>query len=392
MPRVFIRQVLLLAVIGAIVAPAMAAEPVSPRERKEMVDLARRALGPDAEASDKAIEALKALGEPARPRLVKVVQEVLTRGRTLVGKARRLISDPARAKALEEEMAKVRAAAVANVDRLGEGDTIRIAHENYDKLEPMLQLMNSVYEIRDAVRKTMTRRARLLALWRELGGDDKRITPANEETLKAEADEVLGMTLERAAAIPDFRSGKAPGDPAEWLFWFYDACRRIEAYNRTLEPLMSAGEAENIRILNAYREMLGILPLEVDPRLLQSARRHSREMVTLGYFAHESPTPGNRTHSMRMQNAGYADPYSENIASGAAGGRGVFWMWFDSPGHHKNMVHAASAALGVGKWGSTWTQNFGTGPRLMGLDPADREKAVVKGEILEPYGGGSRRS
>ena len=130
MPRAFIRQVLLLAVIGAIVAPAMAAEPVSPRERKEMVELTKQALGPDAEASDKAIEALKALGEPARPRLVKAVRDLLARGRTIVGRARRLISDPARAKALEEEMAKVRAAAVANVDRLGEGDTIRIAHEN----------------------------------------------------------------------------------------------------------------------------------------------------------------------------------------------------------------------------------------------------------------------
>jgi len=55
MPRVFTRQVLMLAVIGAIVAPAMAAEPVSPQQRKEMVELAKRALGPDADVSTRVV-------------------------------------------------------------------------------------------------------------------------------------------------------------------------------------------------------------------------------------------------------------------------------------------------------------------------------------------------
>ena len=63
-------------------------------------------------------------------------------------------------------------------------------------------------------------------------------------------------------------------------------------------------------------------------------------------------------------------------------------MWFDSPGHHKNMAHAGSAAVGVGQWGSTWTQNFGRGNRLMLLEAGERKKVVVKGTILPPGASG----
>ncbi|MBE3123903.1 MAG: CAP domain-containing protein [Planctomycetes bacterium] len=396
MMRAVIERVAVLAILVAGLAlPLAAAERLSPAspEYKEMADLAKRALGPDADAADKAVDALKALGEPARPRLIGAVRELLVRGRTGVGKAKALVSDPAKAKTLEDEVAKVRAAAVANIARLAKDETLRIAHDNYDKLGPMVGLLNTVYEVRNAVRQAMARRPRLLALWQELGGDDKRFAPENEERLKVDAEAVLGMPLAKAAAISAFGKGGPPADPAEWLYWFHDACRRTEAYNRTLEPLMSGGEIENVRLLNAYREMLGILPLEVDARLVQSARRHSKEMVTLGYFAHESPTPANKTHALRMQNAGYTSPYSENIAAGSTGGRGVFWMWFDSPGHHQNMVNAGSTAIGVGAWASTWTQNFGTGRRLMGLEKAARDRFAVKGEILPPHGaGGSRKS
>jgi hypothetical protein len=63
-------------------------------------------------------------------------------------------------------------------------------------------------------------------------------------------------------------------------------------------------------------------------------------------------------------------------------------MWFDSPPHHQNMVGAGSSAFGVGQWGSIWTQNFGSSPRLMFLNPAARDKqAPVKGEIVPPQGG-----
>ena len=91
MMRAVIERVVALAVLVAGLAlPLAAAEMLSPAspEYKEMADLAKQALGPDADAADKAVDALKALGEPARPRLIGVVRELLARGRTGVGKAK----------------------------------------------------------------------------------------------------------------------------------------------------------------------------------------------------------------------------------------------------------------------------------------------------------------
>ncbi len=395
MPSPATRRVTMLVVIGAALAAPLHAAPLTPQQRKEISALAKQALSTDVATSEKGIEALKAYGDAAKPRLLSVLNQLLTQGRTIILQAKRRISDPSKAKKLEENITKTRADALANIAVLEKGKPVELAHEYYDKLKPMLELLGKVNEVRRAVYRLMKRRAGLYALWQELGGDDRRFSPDNEKMLTADAEAILGVSVEAVGEIPEFGQGEPPekGSTA-WHLWFDDACRRIEAYNSALKGKMSAGEARNVRILNAYREMLGILPLEVDPRLLQSARRHSKEMVALGYFSHTSPKPENKTHTMRMKNAGYDRGSSENIAAGRSGGDSTFWMWFDSPGHHKNMAGAGSAAIGVGKWGSTWTQNFGRGKRLMLLHPDERKKAVVKGQILTPGGTSStyRRS
>jgi uncharacterized protein YkwD len=384
--------VALAAAVLACAALAHAAVPMTPQQRTEISALAKTALGADEAASAKAVDALKAMGEVARPRLKAVVTELLQRGRTLVTGAGKRISDPAKVRQLEDEIEALRVKARDNIKVLEKGEPVRLAHEYYDALEPKLALFKDVYVIRNAIRHEMARRPALYALYQEVGGDDKRLTPEMEAKLKTDAEALLGLTLAQAAEIPAFAAGAGPAESPQRHYWFYDACRRIEAYNATLESLMSGGEVDNLKTLNAYREMLGTLPVEADARLLQAARRHSKEMVEKGYFAHESPTPSEKSHAQRMQNAGYDRPYSENIAAGSTSGTSTFWQWFDSPGHHKNMVHEGSTGFGIGQWASTWTQNFGTGARLMLKEPEDRAKAVVKGDIVEPRGaGGSRR-
>lgn len=393
MPGAATRRVTMLVVVGAALAAPLGAASLTPQERKEIGALAKQAVSPDVATSEKGIEALKAYGEVAKPRLVSVLAQLLDRGRTVFIRARRLVKDPSKAKQLEEDLDKTRAEAAANVAKLQKGKPIQLAHEYYERLEPMFELLGKVNEVRRGVYRVMKRRAGLFALWQELGGEDRRFTRAGEQALTADAVAILGLSSEEVGKMPEFGRGTPPEKrTTAWHLWFDDACRRIEAYNATLSDRMSAGEAENIRTVNTYREMLGILPLEADARLLQSARRHSKEMVTLGYFSHTSPKPPNKTHTMRMKNAGYDRPYSENIAGGRAGGKGAFWMWFDSPGHHKNMANAGSTAIGVGMWGSTWTQNFGRGKRLMLLEPDERKKAVVTGTIVPPGGRSSRRS
>ena len=363
-------------------APSM-----SPRELQHLMDLTRAALGPDAAAAAAAIKELQALGEPARPRLAAVVRELLARDRALVDGTGRRLGPPEKPKALADEITALRASALDNIARLEKGDRLRVARENYDKLAKMQAAMNELAAVRCGVRAAVARRPALLALLKQLGqAEDPKFAPANEGKLKAEAEAVLGMPLAAALATPAFGQGQEPADPAARHVWFYDACRRIEAWNRTLAAKMSAAEWENLAVLNAYRESLGTLPLEADARILQSARRHSKEMAGKGYFAHESPTTSEKTHTQRMKNAGYKDGYSENIADGSPGGKAVFWMWFGSPPHHQNMVHAGSTGFGVGAWGAKWTQNFGTGRRVMLMDPAERARQVVLGPVLAPQG------
>jgi uncharacterized protein YkwD len=388
-------SVRLLAVAVALAAGATtlwsaeAPKTLTPQEQQCATALVKIALGSDCAAAMKAIQDLKAMGDPAKPRLANAVRDRLVRDRDVVLAAIRRIGDVAQAKAMEEEMTALRKAARANIEKLAKDDTLRIAHENYDKLTKRNALFKELVAAREAVCAAMAHRGELMALWQEAGqANESRLAPAAEEKLKASAEAALGMTVEAMRAVPEYEDGKEPADPGRWNLWFLRACRRIDAYNARQTAVTEAGELENITILNAYRESLGILPVEIDARLQQSARRHSKEMADLGYFAHESPTDSEKTHAQRMENAGYTTGgYSENIAYGTHTGKDAFWMWFDSPPHHKNMVHAESTAIGVGRWGAKWTQNFGTAKRLMLVEEAERAKATVQGTVLPPQGG-----
>ncbi|MBM4017321.1 MAG: CAP domain-containing protein [Planctomycetes bacterium] len=374
-----------VAVCASAVGLAGSPGPLPPQERERAAALARTALGADGAAAMQAVRDLAAMGEPVKARLAGVVGERLTRDREAVLAAIRRIGDTAKAKAMDEEIGALRRAARENIAKLAKDETLRIARENHAKLAQMMKVLGELAALREAICAAMARRPELLALWREAGTTrDPRLEPAQEDKLLARAEAALGMTAQAMQAVPEFGQGQEPSDPAAWNLWFWRACRRVEAYNARQAALADAGELENITILNAYRESLGILPLEIDARLLQSARRHSKEMADLGYFGHDSPTPSEKTHALRMKNAGYAGGYSENIAEGASSGSAAFWMWFDSPPHHKNMVHAGSTAVGVGRWGSKWTQNFGTARRLMLAGDADRAGALVQGTILPP--------
>jgi len=379
-----------LAASAAVVWSAEApAKTLTPQERERATALVKTVVGGDSAAAMKAIQDLKAMGDAAKPRLANAVRDRLVRDRDAAMAAVRRIGDAAQAKAMEEEMTALRKAAKANIEILAKDDTLRIAHENYDKLMKMNALFKEVVTAREAICAAMAHRGELMAIWQDTGpATENRLSLVAEEKLKTAAEAALGMTVEAMRAIPEFGDGKEPAEPAQWNIWFLRACRRIEAYNAKQTAATGAGELENITLLNAYREALGTLPVEIDARLQQSARRHSKEMVDLGYFAHESPTATEKTHAQRMKNAGYlVGAYSENIAAGTSSGRGAFEMWFDSPGHHKNMVHAGSTGIGVGRWASTWTQNFGTAKRLMLADDAERAKAIVLGTVLTPHGG-----
>jgi uncharacterized protein YkwD len=106
-------------------------------------------------------------------------------------------------------------------------------------------------------------------------------------------------------------------------------------------------------------------PLTSNSMLRTSARRHSQDMATRGFFDHQNPdgqSPSDRMRAAGYLGAGYS---GENIAAGRDTATGTVQQWMDSPGHCSNIMNPAFQLIGVGyaygasaKYKHYWTQNF----------------------------------
>jgi hypothetical protein len=186
-----------------------------------------------------------------------------------------------------------------------------------------------------------------------------RRTSGLEDTLwllvKHKCDQTLDI-FHRAAEILRHRKRLTPWERLVIETIVADA---IDSYNAKAATSLDAVEREFVRILNSYRRTLGLRPFELEERLNVSAKKHSQEMVDLGYFGHGSPVPRNRTPSDRVRLEGYNGGVSENCLAGSGTGRGAFEGWYHSPGHHRNMI-GGGPHLGVGRAATTmWTMVAG---------------------------------
>lgn len=133
--------------------------------------------------------------------------------------------------------------------------------------------------------------------------------------------------------------------------------RRALEDNELLRATADAEELAGTTALNRLRHLLGLALLRVDDRLGRAARDHSTDMVTLDFFAHESPVQGKRTPGDRAARFGTSGG-AENIAQGHATGADAIRGWWYSPGHHRNML-GAHGRTGLGRCEQVWTQMFG---------------------------------
>jgi uncharacterized protein YkwD len=129
-------------------------------------------------------------------------------------------------------------------------------------------------------------------------------------------------------------------------------------YNENAKTSMNAEEKACAKETNEYRMMFGLLALKYFEPLVQAARKHSKEMVELKYFAHESPTAANARPEQRCAREG-AKFAGENIAMGNTDGHGTFEQWYTSSGHHRNMLHKNHKSIGLGQHENNWTEDFG---------------------------------
>jgi uncharacterized protein YkwD len=133
--------------------------------------------------------------------------------------------------------------------------------------------------------------------------------------------------------------------------------RKALEFNETLRATTDPAEFAGTLELNRIRIALGLNALRIDEKLGNAARDHSKDMVNLGFFAHESPVEGKKTPYDRASRAG-TSASSENIAQGHGTGEGAIEGWWYSPGHHKNML-GSHGRTGLGRHETTWTQLFG---------------------------------
>lgn len=129
--------------------------------------------------------------------------------------------------------------------------------------------------------------------------------------------------------------------------------------NIAIAKQLDPEEASGILMLNLIRIRVGIQPLAIDLKLGDASRDHSKDMRTLGFFAHESPVSGKTTPWDRAKLAG-TSASGENIFYGRSDHNSAIMAWWYSPGHFKNMMNPGFRRIGLGRVEGHWTQMFGS--------------------------------
>jgi uncharacterized protein YkwD len=192
-----------------------------------------------------------------------------------------------------------------------------------------------VYDV-DLDEKYAAAKARL----REVMGWQKRLETPEKESIQKQASELF-RTLDDATLL----QAVPPKD------------QKVMMENAALRGQVPDLEFRHAQRVNFYRLLLGKAALKLNPKLCDASRMHCEDMIQHNFFAHESPLPGKRSPGDRAKMHG-ASAGGENIYMGSENPDDAFWAWFNSLGHHKNMV-GDYAVFGVGNSARHWTQMFG---------------------------------
>lgn len=380
--------------------PAAANTPEAKERQAKMVRLRVTVLGDDPLASQAAVQELLGLGDAGKVPLADALKVLLPRDQTRADAAAKLAGDPAQTKAAEAEMATLRDTAGDNLRALDKGPPMAAAKARYDKMLALSTKLQPVLANRAVVFEVMARRPGLKQAWEKVAAPAAKLPydPAAEAKLAATAKQALGVPAEDVVGL-DSLTAPDPAEPGLWAVWNFWCARQVDAYNRSLlaAGVVDAGEMDVLRPVNAYREMLGVRPLEVEPRLTQVARRQAKvlaEAKSAGPAAADAALTADdptRTPAARRREAAYtAEPGGESVAAAVGRVDAVFRAWFDSPADHANLVNRSFTGVGVGRWDDRWVTSFGPAPRLM-LATADQRAAaaVPPTYVLPPQSGAS---
>ena len=116
------------------------------------------------------------------------------------------------------------------------------------------------------------------------------------------------------------------------------------------DPALAGLEATLIQQVNAVRELHHLVPLQRTADLDAVARAHSRDMVSRGYVAHESPEGANAMHRLAQAKLEGFSLAAENIGATDRPGPNheIVSSWLRSPTHRSNLLSPPFNATGVG--------------------------------------------
>jgi len=133
--------------------------------------------------------------------------------------------------------------------------------------------------------------------------------------------------------------------------------RAVEKYNEALQDLaVTKEEKDHTKIMNEYREMLGLKAMFIDPRLCRSAKKHSAVCNAAKNIWHDG---SDGTPRSRMKAEGFTEGGGENILIGTPSNESWWQGWYQASDHHRNALRPDYNCFGYGYVGNVGTQNLG---------------------------------
>ena len=124
---------------------------------------------------------------------------------------------------------------------------------------------------------------------------------------------------------------------------------------------LTSDEKEVFDLINKQRAANGLAALKIDNEVQKVAKIKAQDMVSSGYFSHNSPTYGTPFEMLQSFKVSYKTA-GENIA-GNSSNSGAVNAWMNSSGHKANILNSSFTHTGIGvvsspKYGKIYVQMF----------------------------------
>lgn len=173
---------------------------------------------------------------------------------------------------------------------------------------------------------------------------------------------------------------------AGWAAWDGMTARVDAQTTGTVrQPMTDPVVTDLIAAHNRERAQHNHSPLKAEPKLMEAARLHARDMAEHSKMAHEGSDGSTPAQRVARQDYHYLKT-GENVAFGQPTVKDVMRSWMNSPGHRENILTPDFAEIGVARVADAkgepyWCAVFGN-PMPM-LDPTQAATDVVKRLNLE---------